>query len=57
MAAAYGASLRCRNNRIKRQLRWAPRYPTFREGYAEVLARLEGAPEDRSTSAQTGGDR
>jgi nucleoside-diphosphate-sugar epimerase len=40
MAAAYGASLRCRNARIKRQLGWTPRYPTFRDGYAAVIARL-----------------
>lgn len=42
MAGAYGASLRCRNDRLKRQLGWAPRYPCFRDGYPEVLARLRG---------------
>ena len=40
MANAYGASLRCKNDRIKRQLGWSPRYPTFRDGFAEVLPRL-----------------
>ena len=39
MTAAYTASLRCRNNRL-RQLGWSPRYPSFRDGYAEVLPRL-----------------
>ncbi|OGT94362.1 MAG: hypothetical protein A2083_10505 [Gemmatimonadetes bacterium GWC2_71_9] len=41
MASAYGSSLRCRNDRIKRQLGWRLRYPTFRDGYAEVLPRLK----------------
>jgi nucleoside-diphosphate-sugar epimerase len=41
MANAYASSLRCRNDRIRRQLRWQPRYPTFRDGYAEVLPRLK----------------
>jgi len=41
MADAYGASLRCRNDRLKQQLGWTPRYPTFRDGYADVLPRLE----------------
>ena len=40
MEAAYGASLRCRNDQIKQQLGWAPRYATFRDGYAEALPRL-----------------
>lgn len=40
MAAAYTASLRCRNERIKAALGWKPRYPDFRQGYAEVLPRL-----------------
>lgn len=40
MAAAYTASLRCRNDRIKGALGWKPRYPDFRQGYAEVLPRL-----------------
>ena len=40
MAAAYTASLRCRNDRIKADLGWAPKYPTFRDGYGEVLPRL-----------------
>lgn len=42
MVEAYTASLRCRNDRIKGDLGWAPRYPGFREGYAEVLPRLVG---------------
>ena len=42
MTAAYSASLRCRNARLK-QLGWTPRYPSFREGYAEVLPRLAAA--------------
>jgi len=40
MAAAYSSSVRCRNDRIKQALAWTPRYPTFREGYAEVLPRI-----------------
>jgi nucleoside-diphosphate-sugar epimerase len=40
MEAAYGASVRCRNARAKAQLGWQPRYPSFREGYPEVLAKL-----------------
>jgi nucleoside-diphosphate-sugar epimerase len=40
MLDAYSASLRCRNARIKEQLGWAPKYPTFRDGLAEVLPRL-----------------
>jgi len=35
MAAAYGASLRCRNDRLKSQLGWSPRYPSFRDGYEQ----------------------
>ncbi len=46
MAGAYGASLRCRNERLKRQLGWTPRYPTFRDGYRELLPRLQ-APDTR----------
>jgi nucleoside-diphosphate-sugar epimerase len=42
MLEAYTASLRCRNERIRRQLGWTPRYPTFRDGYAEVLPGLRG---------------
>lgn len=42
MEAAYTASLRCRNDRIKQRLGWAPKYPTFRDGYGEVLPRLKG---------------
>jgi nucleoside-diphosphate-sugar epimerase len=38
MEAAYGASVRCRNDRIKQQLGWAPRYATFRDGYTEIFA-------------------
>jgi nucleoside-diphosphate-sugar epimerase len=40
MLEAYSASLRCRNDRIKQRLGWSPKYPTFRDGYAEVLPRL-----------------
>ncbi len=42
MVEAYSASLRCRNDRIKQDLGWAPRYPSYREGYAEVLPKLRG---------------
>lgn len=41
MEAAYTSSLRCRNDRTKLALGWVPAYPTFREGYAEVLPRME----------------
>jgi nucleoside-diphosphate-sugar epimerase len=40
MAAAYTASLRCRNERIKRALGWKPTYRTYRDGFAEVLPKL-----------------
>jgi nucleoside-diphosphate-sugar epimerase len=40
MLDAYTASLRCRNGRIREALGWAPKYPTFRDGFAEVLPRL-----------------
>ena len=40
MLEAFTASLRCRNDRFKAAFGWAPRYPTYREGYAEVLPRL-----------------
>jgi len=40
MEAAYGSSLRCRNDRAKAALGWALRYPSHREGYAEVLPRI-----------------
>jgi nucleoside-diphosphate-sugar epimerase len=40
MMDAYTSSLRCRNARIKQTLGWAPKYPTFRDGFAEVLPRL-----------------
>ena len=31
------ASLRCRNGKLKRQLDWQPRFPTYREGIAAIL--------------------
>lgn len=37
MMSAYTASLRCRNDRIKAELGWKPRYPTFRDGYAAIF--------------------
>jgi len=40
MVAAYGSSLRCRNTRMRNTFGWRPRYPSFQEGYAEVLPRL-----------------
>ena len=49
MAAAYSASLRCRNSRL-RQLGWSPRYPSFRDGYAEVLPRLAAASPPEETN-------
>lgn len=44
MASAYGSSLRLRNARARQALGWAPRYPSYREGYAEVLPRLSAPP-------------
>jgi nucleoside-diphosphate-sugar epimerase len=41
MAGAYTASLRCRNTRARERLNWQPAYPTFRDGYAEVLPKLK----------------
>jgi nucleoside-diphosphate-sugar epimerase len=32
-------SMRVRNERIKEELGWKPRFPTYREGYAEVIER------------------
>jgi nucleoside-diphosphate-sugar epimerase len=32
------ASVRCRNDRVKQALGWAPRHPTYREGMAAVVA-------------------
>jgi nucleoside-diphosphate-sugar epimerase len=32
------ASLRCRNGKAKRQLGWEPRFPSYRDGFAAVLA-------------------
>ena len=40
MTEAFSASLRCRNDRFKQAFGWKPAYPTFRDGYAEVLPRL-----------------
>lgn len=34
---SLAASYRCRNRRIKRELGWAPAYPTYKEGVAAVL--------------------
>lgn len=42
MAEAFGASLRCRNNRVREALGWVPKYSTFQQGYGEVLPRLMG---------------
>jgi len=42
MEAAYTSSLRCRNDRLSVALGWAPRYPSFRDGYPDVLAQLAG---------------
>jgi nucleoside-diphosphate-sugar epimerase len=44
MVAAYGSSLRCRNTRMREAFGWRPRYPSFREGYGEVLPRLAAQP-------------
>jgi nucleoside-diphosphate-sugar epimerase len=38
------ASLRCRNGKLKRQLGWQPRYPTYREGVAATLASSSPIP-------------
>ncbi len=35
------ASRRCRNAKLKRQLGWQPRFPTFRDGFPAVLAALD----------------
>jgi nucleoside-diphosphate-sugar epimerase len=43
MEAAYSSSLRCRNDRSKQALGWKPQYPTFRDGYVEVLPKLQAA--------------
>jgi nucleoside-diphosphate-sugar epimerase len=44
-------SLRVRNARARAELGFAPAYPTFREGFAQVLAALDGSsgvrPEER----------
>lgn len=38
-----GANKRCSNAKLKRS-GWVPRFPTFREGYAELIARLGERP-------------
>ncbi|HEY2806454.1 MAG TPA: NAD(P)-dependent oxidoreductase [Gemmatimonadales bacterium] len=53
MAEAYGASLRCRNNRLRDAFGWVPRYPTTARGYAEVLPRLMGG-EGQGRTARDG---
>jgi nucleoside-diphosphate-sugar epimerase len=35
------ASYRCRNAKLKRQLGWQPRFPTYRDGFPAVLAALD----------------
>jgi hypothetical protein len=37
------ASLRCRNTKLKRQLGWNPRLPTYREGFADMLRAASAA--------------
>ena len=33
-------SVRYRTDKIKKMIGWTPRYPTYREGFAEILPRL-----------------
>jgi hypothetical protein len=40
-SALLGAqSVRYRTDKIKKVLGWTPRYPTFREGFAEILRQM-----------------
>jgi nucleoside-diphosphate-sugar epimerase len=40
MLEAFTSSMRCRNDRFKAAFGWKPRYPGYRDGYAEILPRL-----------------
>jgi len=37
----YGESKRVSNRRIREELGWEPRYPTYREGLAALAARMD----------------
>lgn len=39
-ALFFAQSVRYRTDKIKKMLGWTPRYPTFHEGFAEILPRL-----------------
>ncbi|HWC32090.1 MAG TPA: hypothetical protein VG709_03080 [Actinomycetota bacterium] len=42
-----GTRLRVSNAKVKRELRWAPGFPTYREGLADVGATLTGRTSGR----------
>lgn len=39
-ATALARSVRYRTDKIKKMLGWTPRYPTYREGFAEILTQV-----------------
>lgn len=39
-AISYAQSVRYRTDKIKKMLGWTPRYPTYREGFAEILPQM-----------------
>jgi nucleoside-diphosphate-sugar epimerase len=40
LALSYAQSVRYRTDKIKKMLGWTPRYPTYREGFAEILPQM-----------------
>jgi 2-alkyl-3-oxoalkanoate reductase len=48
------ASLRCRNNKLKRQLGWEPRFPTYEDGFAAILAGRKSRFTAETQRAQSG---
>ncbi len=43
-ALMLAQSTRFRTDKIKRMIGWSPRYPTYRDGFAEILPRLGARP-------------
>ncbi len=43
-ALMLGQSARFRTDKIKRMIGWTPRYPTYRDGFAEILPLLGARP-------------
>ena len=43
-ATVSTASVRYRTDKLKKMIGWTPRYPTYREGFADILPRLGAQP-------------